>query len=136
MNPSHSLWQRPWYYMHVIADPRDENVLYIMDVDAYKSTDGGHLFNKVHVPHGDNHGLWIDPQNTKRMIASNDGGVTVTLDGGKNWTPQDNQPTAQFYHVITDTATPYRVYGPQQDNGTVAIASRSDDGIDQPQRLV
>jgi photosystem II stability/assembly factor-like uncharacterized protein len=62
------------------------------------------------------------------MIASNDGGVTVTLDGGKNWTPQDNQPTAQFYHVITDTATPYRVYGPQQDSGTVAIASRSDDG--------
>ena len=128
VNPSHSLWQRPWYYMHIIADPRDENVLYIMDVDAYKSTDGGHLFNKVHVPHGDNHGLWIDPQNTKRMIASNDGGVTVTLDGGKNWTAQDNQPTAQFYHVITDTATPYRVYGPQQDSGTVAIASRSDDG--------
>jgi photosystem II stability/assembly factor-like uncharacterized protein len=128
VNPSHSLWQRPWYYMHVIADPRDENVLYIMDVDAYKSTDGGHLFNKVHVPHGDNHGLWIDPQNSRRMIASNDGGVTVTLDGGKNWTAEDNQPTAQFYHVITDSATPYRVYGPQQDSGTVAIASRSDDG--------
>jgi len=128
VNPSHSLWQRPWYYMHVIADPRDENVLYIMNVDAYKSTDGGRLFNKVKVPHGDNHGLWIDPMNTRRMIASNDGGVTVTLDGGKNWTPQDNQPTAQFYHVITDNATPYRVYGPQQDSGTVAIASRSDDG--------
>jgi photosystem II stability/assembly factor-like uncharacterized protein len=128
VNPNHSLWQRPWYYMHVIADPRDENVLYIMDVDAYKSTDGGHLFNKVKVPHGDNHGLWIDPQNTKRMIASNDGGVTITLDGGKTWTTQDNQPTAQFYHVITDTATPYRVYGPQQDSGTVAIVSRSDDG--------
>jgi photosystem II stability/assembly factor-like uncharacterized protein len=128
INPSHSLWQRPWYYMHVIADPRDENALYIMNVDAYKSTDGGHLFNKVKIPHGDNHGLWIDPQNTRRMIAANDGGVTVTLDGGKNWTPQDNQPTAQFYHVITDTSTPYRVYGPQQDTGTVAIASRSDDG--------
>ena len=128
VNASHSLWQRPWYYMHVIADPRDENVLYIMDVDAYKSTDGGHLFNKVHVPHGDNHGLWIDPMNTRRMIASNDGGVTVTLDGGKNWSLQDNQPTAQFYHVTTDTASPYRVYGAQQDSGTVAIVSRSDDG--------
>ena len=128
VNPSHSLWQRPWYYMHVIADPRDENVLYIMDVDAYKSTDGGHLFNKVHVPHGDNHGLWIDPMDTKRMIASNDGGVTVTLDGGKSWSLQDNQPTAQFYHVIADTETPYRVYGAQQDSGTVAIVSRSDDG--------
>ena len=128
VNPDHSLWQRPWYYMHVIADPRDENVLYIMNVESYKSTDGGHLFNKVHVPHGDNHGLWIDPQNTRRMIASNDGGVTVTLDGGKNWTLEDNQPTAQFYHVTTDTAAPYRVYGAQQDSGTVAIVSRSDDG--------
>ncbi len=128
VNESHSLWQRPWYYMHVIADPRDENTLYIMDVDAYKSTDGGHLFNKVHVPHGDNHGLWIDPQNNRRMIASNDGGVTVTLDGGKNWSLEDNQPTAQFYHVITDNATPYRVYGAQQDAGTVGIVSRSDDG--------
>jgi photosystem II stability/assembly factor-like uncharacterized protein len=128
VNPSHSLWQRPWYYMHVIADPRDENVLYIMNVDSYKSTDGGHLFNKVKIPHGDNHGLWIDPRDSRRMIASNDGGVTVTLDGGKNWTPQDNQPTAQFYHVSTDTATPYRVYGAQQDAGTVAIASRSDSG--------
>jgi photosystem II stability/assembly factor-like uncharacterized protein len=128
VNPSHSLWQRPWYYMHIIADPRDENVLYIMDVEAYKSTDGGHLFNKVKVPHGDNHGLWIDPRDTRRMIAANDGGVTVTLDGGKTWTLQENQPTAQFYHVTTDTAAPYRVYGAQQDSGTVAIASRSDDG--------
>jgi photosystem II stability/assembly factor-like uncharacterized protein len=128
VNPSHALWQRPWYYMHVIADPRDENVLYIMDVEAFKSTDGGHLFNRVKVPHGDNHGLWIDPMDTRRMIAANDGGVTVTLDGGKNWTHQDNQPTAQFYHVTTDTATPYRVYGAQQDSGTVAIISRSDSG--------
>ena len=128
VNPSHSLWQRPWYYMHIFADPRDENVVYIMDVETYKSTDGGHLFDRVRVPHGDNHGLWIDPRDTQRMIAANDGGVTVTLDGGKNWTLEDNQPTAQFYHVITDTATPYRVYGSQQDSGTVAIASRSDDG--------
>jgi photosystem II stability/assembly factor-like uncharacterized protein len=128
VNPSHSLWQRPWYYMHIIADPRDENVVYIMDVEAYKSTDGGHLFNRIRVPHGDNHALWIDPKDTRRMIAANDGGVTVTLDGGKNWTREDNQPTAQFYHVITDTASPYRVYGAQQDSGTVAIASRSDDG--------
>ena len=128
INPSHSLWQRPWYYMHIIADPRDENVVYVMDVEAFKSTDGGHLFNKIKIPHGDNHGLWIDPRDTRRMIASNDGGVTITLDGGKSWTREDNQPTAQFYHVITDTATPYRVYGSQQDSGTVAIISRSDEG--------
>ncbi|MGB9361333.1 MAG: hypothetical protein WCA99_07010 [Candidatus Sulfotelmatobacter sp.] len=128
VNPNHSLWQRPWYYMHIIADPKDENVVYIMDVETYKSTDGGHLFDRIRVPHGDNHGLWIDPRDTRRMIAANDGGVTVTLDGGKTWTLENNQPTAQFYHVITDNATPYRVYGSQQDSGTVAIASRSDDG--------
>ena len=114
--------------MHVIADPQDANTLYIADVEFFKSTDGGRNFNKIKVPHGDNHGLWIDPKNTKRMIASDDGGVTVTLDGGKSWTREDNQPTAQFYHVITDTRTPYYVYGSQQDNSTVAIASRSDDG--------
>jgi photosystem II stability/assembly factor-like uncharacterized protein len=128
VNPSHSLWQRPWYYMHIFADPKNENVVYIMDVDAYKSTDGGHLFNKLKIPHGDNHGLWIDPQDTRRMIAADDGGVTVTLDGGKNWTLEDNQPTGQLYHVITDNATPYRLYGSQQDSGSVGIVSRSDDG--------
>ncbi|MGD0417467.1 MAG: hypothetical protein ABSA80_19070 [Terriglobales bacterium] len=128
VNGSHSLFQRPWYYMHVIADPQDANTLYVADVEFFKSTDGGRNFNKLKVPHGDNHGLWIDPKNTKRMIASNDGGVTVSLDGGNSWTREDNQPTAQFYHVITDTRTPYYVYGAQQDNSTVAIASRSDSG--------
>ncbi len=128
VNGNHSLFQRPWYYMHVIADPQDSDVLYVADVEFFKSTDGGRNFNKVKVPHGDNHGLWIDPKNTKRMIASNDGGVTLSLDGGKSWTREDNQPTAQFYHVITDTRTPYYVYGAQQDNSSVAIASRSDDG--------
>ena len=128
VNGSHGLVQRAWYYMHVIADPQDANTVYVADVEFFKSTDGGRNFNKVKVPHGDNHGLWIDPKNTKRMIASNDGGVTVSLDGGKSWAREDNQPTAQFYHVITDTRTPYYVYGSQQDNSTVAIASRSDDG--------
>jgi len=128
VNGSHSLYQRPWYYMHVIADPQDADTVYILDVEFFKSTDGGRSFNKIKVPHGDNHGLWIDPQNSQRMIASNDGGVTVSLDGGKSWTREDNQPTAQFYHVIADNRTPYYVYGAQQDNSTVAIASRSDDG--------
>ena len=128
VNGSHALYQRPWYYMHVIADPQDADTVYILDVEFFKSTDGGRTFNKIKVPHGDNHGLWIDPKNPKRMIASDDGGVTVTLDGGKSWTREDNQPTAQFYHVITDSRTPYYVYGSQQDNSSVAIASRSDDG--------
>jgi photosystem II stability/assembly factor-like uncharacterized protein len=128
VNGSHSLLQRPWYYMHVFADPQDANTVYIADVEFFKSTDGGRNFNKVKVPHGDNHGMWIDPKNTNRMMVANDGGVTLSLDGGKSWTRQDNQPTAQFYHVITDTRTPYYVYGAQQDSSTVAIASRTDSG--------
>jgi len=109
VNGNHSFTQRSWYYMHVIADPQDPNTAYILNVDFYRSTDGGRTFNKVKVPHGDNHGLWIDPKNPRRMIASNDGGATVTLDGGKTWTLQENQPTAQFYHVTTDTRAPYYV---------------------------
>jgi photosystem II stability/assembly factor-like uncharacterized protein len=133
VNDNRSFWQRAWYYMHIIADPQSADTVYIANVDFYKSTDGGHSFNKVKVPHGDNHGMWIDPQNTRRMIVSNDGGVTVSLDGGNTWTQQNNQPTAQFYHVTTDNRNPYFVYGAQQDNTTVAIASRSDNGfIDTP----
>ena len=128
VNGNHGLVQRAWYYMHVIADPQDANTVYVADVEFFVSTDGGRSFNKIKVPHGDNHGLWIDPKNPKRMIASNDGGATVSVDGGKSWTREDNQPTAQFYHVITDNRTPYYVYGSQQDNSSVAIASRSDDG--------
>src|SRR5271165_5520063 len=128
VNGGHSLVQRAWYYMHIFADPQDADTVYVMDVEFFKSTDGGRTFNKVKVPHGDNHGLWIDPKNPRRMIAANDGGVTVSLDGGKSWTREDNQPTAQFYHVITDTREPYYVYDAQQDGSTVAIASRSDEG--------
>lgn len=128
VNDDHAFLQRAFYYMHIIADPQDPDTVYVLNVDFYRSTDGGRTFNKVKMPHGDNHGLWIDPKNPRRMIASNDGGVTVSVDGGKTWTRQDNQPTAQFYHVITDTRTPYYVYGAQQDNSTIAIASRSDDG--------
>jgi photosystem II stability/assembly factor-like uncharacterized protein len=127
VNDDHALRQRPWYYMHIFADPQNSDTVYIANVDFYRSVDGGRTFNKVKVPHGDNHNIWIDPRNSRRMIVSNDGGVTVSLDGGHTWTRQDNQPTAQFYHVITDTRTPYYVYGAQQDNSTIAIASRSDD---------
>ncbi|MGA8736701.1 MAG: hypothetical protein WB558_22485 [Terriglobales bacterium] len=128
LNNDRAFWQRAWYFMHIIADPQSADVVYIANVDFYKSSDGGHTFNKVKVPHGDNHGMWIDPKDPNRMIVSNDGGVTLSLDGGKNWTRQDNQPTAQFYHVATDTRTPYYLYGSQQDLGSVAIASRGDNG--------
>ena len=128
INPDNRFTQRAWYYMHVIADPKDPNTVWILNVDMHKSTDGGHTFNKVKVPHGDNHGLWIDPTDTRRMIQSDDGGATVTFDGGAHWTKQNNQPTAQLYHVIADNRFPYCVYGAQQDNSTIAITSRSFDG--------
>jgi photosystem II stability/assembly factor-like uncharacterized protein len=128
INPDDRFTQRAWYYMHVIADPVDADKVYILNVDFHRSTDGGHTFNKIKVPHGDNHGLWIDPQNTRRMAQSDDGGVTITMDGGSHWTAEDNQPTAQFYHVAADNRFPYYLYGAQQDNSTVAIASRGSDG--------
>ncbi|HLJ13410.1 MAG TPA: hypothetical protein VKV15_02860 [Bryobacteraceae bacterium] len=133
INPDRALIQRAWYYMHIFSDPKDADDLYILNVQFFKSTDGGHTFNKIRPPHGDNHALWIDPQNTQRMISGDDGGATVTVNSGKTWTPQLNQPTAQFYHVITDNRFPYHVYGAQQDNTTIAITSRSDSGsIDRP----
>ncbi len=128
VNPEHRLVQRGWYYMHVVADPKDPDKLYVMNVEFLRSIDGGRAFSKIRVPHGDNHGLWIDPTNTARMVETNDGGATVTVDGGTTWTREDNQPTAQFYHVIADTRFPYYVYGSQQDNTTVAIASRGPHG--------
>jgi photosystem II stability/assembly factor-like uncharacterized protein len=97
----------------------------------WHSTDGGKTFRVVPAPHGDHHGLWIDPNNPKRMINSNDGGANISINGGETWSAQDTQPTAQFYHVITDDRFPYYIYGAQQDNTTVAIASRTDhNGID------
>jgi photosystem II stability/assembly factor-like uncharacterized protein len=129
INPDHRFTQRSWYFHHIFADPKNVDTVYVLNTAVYRSTDGGHTFNFIRAPHGDNHGLWIDPTHPEWMINSNDGGATVSHDGGKNWTTQGNQPTAQFYHVATDNAFPYHIYGAQQDNSTVAIASRSDEGI-------
>ena len=123
------IWVRPWYQNHVFADPQNEGTVYLLDLGLFRSTDGGRLFDSLPVPHGDNHQLWIDPTNPKRMIEADDGGVTITVNGGATWTPQDNQPTAQFYHIATDNEFNYRIYGAQQDNTTVAIRRRSDDGM-------
>ncbi len=128
INPDHRYTQRAWYFHHIFADPKNADTVYVLNTAVYRSTDGGKSFNFVRSPHGDNHGLWIDPTHPSWMINANDGGATVSHDGGKSWTTQSNQPTAQFYHVAADTAFPYRVYGAQQDNSTVAIASRSDHG--------
>ena len=129
INPDHRFTQRAWYFHHIFADPKSVDTVYVLNTAVYKSTDGGHTFNFIRAPHGDNHGLWIDPTHPDWIINSNDGGATISHDGGKSWTPQDNQPTAEFYHVATDNFFPYRIYGAQQDNSTVAIASRTDSGI-------
>ncbi len=122
---------RSWYYMEIFADPQDENVVYVLNAPVMKSIDGGKSFSNVLVPHGDNHHLWIHPENNQVMINSNDGGANVSNNGGKSWSTQENQATAQFYRVITDNLVPYNVYGGQQDNSAIAIASRTNDaGID------
>jgi len=124
----HRFTQRAWYFTHVFADPKNPDTVYILNTGMYRSTDAGATFNPISAPHGDRHGLWIDPTNPNRMIEGDDGGATVTTDGGKSWTSENNQPTAQFYHVATDNQFLYHLYGAQQDNSTVSIASRSDGG--------
>ncbi|WP_339655879.1 glycosyl hydrolase [uncultured Maribacter sp.] len=122
---------RSWYYMEIFADTQNENIVYVLNAPVTKSIDGGKSFSPLSTPHGDNHDLWIDPLNNQRMINSNDGGSNVSNNGGKSWSTQENQNTAQFYRVITDNLVPYTIYGGQQDNSTVAIASRTNDsGID------
>ena len=123
-----NLLQRPWYYSHIVADPKDPETVYVLNVRFWKSNDGGKTYTQIRTPHGDNHALWIDPRNPLRMIEGNDGGATITFDGGKSWSSLYTQPTAQLYHVTTDNQFPYRVYGAQQDNSTISIPSRSDYG--------
>ena len=129
----HRFRQRAWYYSHIFADPKSADTVYILNTAAYRSNDGGKAFTRLRAPHGDNHALWIDPNNPKRLINGNDGGATISTNGGESWTTLYNQPTAQFYHVTTDNQFPYYVYGAQQDNTTVGIVSAGPDGaIDRP----
>ncbi len=128
VNSDRSLRQRAWYYTRVYADTNDENVVYVLNVRYHKSTDGGKTFESNNAPHGDHHDLWIAPEDSNRMIMADDGGAQVSYDGGETWSTYHNQPTAQFYRVTTDNAFPYRIYVAQQDNSTVRINYRSDDG--------
>jgi photosystem II stability/assembly factor-like uncharacterized protein len=114
---------RAWYYTNVVADPKNADVVYVMNAPILKSIDGGRSFNVLPAKHGDNHQLWINPVDNNYMINANDGGAIITTNGGRSWSTQDNQPTAQIYHVNTDAQFPYWVYGAQQDNSSIAIPS-------------
>ncbi|MGQ0766841.1 MAG: WD40/YVTN/BNR-like repeat-containing protein [Gemmatimonadota bacterium] len=119
---------RSWYYMKVFADPQNPEIVWALNAPVLRSIDGGRTFATVPATHGDNHSLWINPTDSRYLINGNDGGASVSLDGGRSWSTQDNQPTAQFYHVTVDDDYPYKLYSGQQDNSSVVIRSRSDDG--------
>ncbi len=128
LNATRKVQARSWYYMHIFADPKDAETVYVMNAPFMKSVDGGKTFVEVDMPHTDQHDLWLNPDDPSIMANANDGGATISLDGGATWSTQHNQPTAQFYRVITDNQIPYRLYAGQQDNSTVAIRSRAPDG--------
>jgi photosystem II stability/assembly factor-like uncharacterized protein len=116
---------RPWYYQHVVAHPTDPDTVFVLNMRAWRSIDGGKTFEEFHTPHGDNHALWIDPNDPDRMIGADDGGAWVSFNAGESWSSIYNQLTAQFYHVATDDQYPYMVYGSQQDNSSIAEPSRT-----------
>ena len=129
VNENRSIRQRAWYYSRIFADPQKLDTVYALNVGFFRSDDGGKTFQTIRTPHGDNHDLWIAPNDSNRMIESNDGGANVSTNGGQTWTKQDRQPTAQFYRVALDNDFPYHAYGAQQDNSTVKIATRARGGI-------
>ena len=131
-NSDRDLRQRAWYYSRIYCDTKDENTLYIMNVSYGKSIDGGKTFKYANAQHGDHHDLWIAPEDNKRLIIADDGGAQVSLDGAATWSSYYNQPTGQYYRVVTDNAFPYKIYVAQQDNSTIRIKHRSENsGISQ-----
>ncbi len=129
LNRERKLRQRAWYYSRIVADPKDTNVVYALNVSWFRSKDGGKTFpQNIRVPHGDNHDLWIAPNDTSRMIEANDGGANVSVNYGHTWTAE-SFATAQFYHVTTTNHFPYHICGAQQDNSTLCGPSRKAGGI-------
>lgn len=118
------LVQRAWYYIELFIDPKDENTIYVLSAPALRSNDGGGTWENLSGTHGDFHDLWINPNNPNNFIISNDGGAAITFNKGRSWSSQSNMPTAQFYRINVDNQFPYRIYGGQQDNTSVSIASR------------
>ena len=123
VNGETRLTTRPFYYNTLGVDPNNADVVFVGDENWFKSVDGGKTFAVERTPHGDNHDLWINPRNSNYLIQSNDGGANISLDGGKTWSTQANQPTAEIYQVAVDDQFPYRLYGAQQDNTTVIVPS-------------
>jgi photosystem II stability/assembly factor-like uncharacterized protein len=117
------IMDRPFYYTNVDADPTDADVVYASATQFWKSTDGGRSWDRRNTPHGDNHDLWINPDDPRIMVQSNDGGANVTRDGGATWSTQMNQPTAELYQVDLDDRFPRWMYAGQQDNSTIAVPS-------------
>jgi photosystem II stability/assembly factor-like uncharacterized protein len=123
VNSSQALRARPFYFNKVYVNPKDENEVFVTELAFHRSTDGGRTFSNVPTPHGDNHVVWINPDNPKIMIETNDGGANITQDGARSWSTQLNQPTAELYMVDADDQFPYRLYAPQQDNSTYYVAN-------------
>jgi photosystem II stability/assembly factor-like uncharacterized protein len=123
VNRTFDLLRRPFYYTQVVADPTNADIVYVNNEGFFKSTDAGRTFARVPTPHGDNHDLWINPKQPQLMVQSNDGGANVSIDGGRTWSTQYNQPTAELYQVAVDDQFPYRLYGAQQDNSTLIVPS-------------
>lgn len=119
------LTQRAWYYTEVFTDPNDEHTVYVLSAPALRSIDGGKTWERLSGTHGDYHDLWINPDNSKNMVIANDGGAAVSFNYGASWSPQNQMPTAQFYRINVDNQYPYNIYGGQQDNSSVKIASQS-----------
>ncbi len=130
VNSNWSLRQRAFYYMSVFVDPVDADTVYVPEVDAlWVSHDGGKHFAKLHTPHGDNHIVWIDPRRPRILLEGNDGGATVSTNGGRTWSGEHNQPTGQFYHVALDDRFPFHIYGAQQDEGSFEGPSATPSGL-------
>jgi len=118
------LTQRAWYYIELFIDPKNENTIYVLSAPALRSNDGGRTWETLSGTHGDFHDLWINPDNSNNFVIANDGGAAITFNKGRSWSVQSNMPTAQFYRINVDNQFPYRIYGGQQDNTSVSIASR------------
>jgi photosystem II stability/assembly factor-like uncharacterized protein len=128
VNDEAKLRTRAWYYMHIVPDPVDPNTVYIMNYNFWKSIDGGKTFEGIPSRHGDEHDVWIDPNDNNRLIKGDDGGAAISFNGGRSWSTINNQPTAQMYHVTADNAVPYRIYGSQQDNSAISVPSATVEG--------